>query len=319
MENFRLKVFRAVAEKQSFRRAAEALYLTQPAVTLQIKALEDELGMQLFDRSCKTIQLTDAGKQLLEYAQKIALLANAARQHMAQLGASENQELKIGVSTTIAQYVIFKFVARFRATTPEVRFRIFSGNTDAVIQELLDGASSLALVEGAARQALLKGKPFLEDEIVGIASTKYPWAGTTIPVNQLREVPLISRELGSGTRRVVEAVLRNAGVRFKDLNVVMQMNSTEAIKAAVEAGIGIGFVSRRAIEKEARLDIVREVAVEGLTFRRNFSILYPRGPELTGVAGDFLGFLRRIHHQETGCESNKKSSSRIRTTDEAFA
>jgi LysR family transcriptional regulator, transcriptional activator of the cysJI operon len=318
MENFRLKVFRAVAEKQSFRRAAEALYLTQPAVTLQIKALEDELGLQLFDRSCQTIQLTAPGKELLQYAQKIAALVNAAQQHLAQFGVTDKQHLKLGVSTTIAQYVLFGFVARFRATHPDSQLHVFSANTDAVVQDLLDGTSSIALVEGPVRHALLRTEPFLEDEIVGIASATHPWGGQAVAPNQLAPVPLIFREQGSGTRRVVESVLRSAGVRLKQLNIVMQMNSTEAIKAAVEAGLGVAFVSRRAIEKELRLDTLREFRLEGLAFRREFSIVYPRGPELTGMAGEFAMFLRDIRRMEAGHKNNKKSSSRIRTTDAAF-
>jgi DNA-binding transcriptional LysR family regulator len=319
MENFRLKVFRTVAEKQSFRRAAETLYLSQPAVTLQVKALEDELGLQLFDRSCKAIQLTNAGKQLLEYAQKMAVLANTARQQLAQFGAGEKHKLKIGVSTTIAQYFLFKFIPIFQTSNPDVQFHIFSGNTDVVVQDLLEGFSSLALVEGASRQALLKVEPLVEDEIVAIASVRRSSTKDTISLDELTKLPLIFREHGSGTRRVVEAALRSAGARLKELNVLMQMNSTEAIKAAVEAGLGIGFVSRRAIEKELRLDLVRELAIEGVRFRRDFSILYPRGPQLTGLAGDFLNFLRQIRQMETSGNNHKQSSSRIKTTDVAFA
>jgi DNA-binding transcriptional LysR family regulator len=113
--------------------------------------------------------------------------------------------------------------------------------------------------------------------------------------------------------------LRGGGVRLKELNVVMQMNSTEAIKAAVEAGLGVAFVSRRAIEKELRLDSLREFALEGLAFRREFSIVYPRGPELTGMAGDFLAFLRNTRRNESVARNHKESSSRIKTTDGAFA
>ena len=318
MENFRLKVFRAVAEKRSFRRAAESLYLTQPAVTLQIKALEDELGLQLFDRSCQTIQLTAPGKELLQYAEKIAALANAARQHLAQFGTAEKQQLKIGASTTIAQYVLFGFVGRFRAAHPESQLHVFSGNTDAVVQDLLDGTSSIALVEAPVRHSLLRTEHFLDDEIVGITSVPHAWNGQTIPVEQLSHTPLIFREQGSGTRRVVESSLRAAGVPLKELQVVMQMNSTEAIKAAVESGLGVSFLSQRAIEKELRLDALRTFSVKGVAFRREFSIVYPRGLEPTGITADFLAFLRQLRDSGPRRMGHKESSSPIKTTEAAF-
>jgi DNA-binding transcriptional LysR family regulator len=297
MENFRLKVFRTVAEKQSFRQAAEVLYLTQPAVTLQVKALEDEIGLQVFDRSCKIIQLTDAGARLLQYAQEIAILANAALRDLASLKDAANAELQIGVSTTIAQYVFFKFAAEFVKSNPTVRLRVVSGNTHSVVQSLLDGVTSLGLVEGPARQALLKREVFLKDEIVAIVPAGHPWQQQVIALDQLTRAPLIFREEGSGTRWVVESALKRAGVSLRDLKIAMQMNSTESIKAAVEAGMGVGFASQRAIEKEIRLGTLTAVTLEKLRFHREFTILYPRGSDHAGNAGAFLDFLRRISRE----------------------
>jgi DNA-binding transcriptional LysR family regulator len=319
MENFRLKVFRTVAEKQSFRQAAEALYLTQPAVTMQVKALEDDVGLQLFDRSCKTIQLTDAGVRLLQYAQKISALSSAARHDLALLKGPDSAELKIGVTTTIAQYFIFKVLSEFRESNPQVELRVLSGNTEAAVDDLIDGKTSLALIEAPAHPPLLKTEPFVPDEIVVIVAANHPWRKQTVAVDQLAQAPLIFREEGTATRRVVEAGLKNRGVRLKDLRVVMELNSTEAVKAAVEAGIGVGFVSRRAIEKEIELGTLSAVQLDRLRFRREFSILYARGPELSGVSGLFLAFLRQIRERAGSERFDKKSSSRIRTTDVAFA
>jgi DNA-binding transcriptional LysR family regulator len=294
MENFRLKVFRTVADKRSFRHAAEALHLTQPAVSLQIKALEAEIGLQVVHRNGKGVVLTDAGARLLRYAEQIATISRAARQDLAQMKGPERNELKVGASTTIAQYVLPKLIGEFMRSERAVKASVLSGNTDKTAHDLLEGDVDIGLVEGPTWEPLLKAEPFLADEVVIIAAAGHRWANRTISVPQLLEVPLILRETGTGTRRVVEAALRDKGVTFKDLNVVSELDSTEAIKTSVEAGLGFGFVSRRAIYKELTLGTLKEVAVETLRFRRDFSILYPRGPELSGSAGTFLRFLRSV-------------------------
>jgi LysR family transcriptional regulator, transcriptional activator of the cysJI operon len=294
MENFRLKVFRTVAQKRSFRLAADALYLTQPAVTLQVKALEDEVGIQLFDRSGKTIVLTQAGVLLLRHAEQIARLAYAARQELAELKGPDHGELQVGASTTIAQYVLPKLVGEFVKRDAGIEISIVSGNNDKVVHDLLEGKIMLGLIEGPTRQPLLMTERFLADEIVVIVPAHHRWADKVVTVQELARAPLIVREEGSGTRRVVEAAMRDAGIRLKDLTIFMQLDSTEAVKAAVEAGLGVGFVSRRAISKEIRLDTLKEVTVEAIQFQRDFSILYARGPELSGPAGTFLLFLRTI-------------------------
>ena len=294
MENFRLKVFRTVAEKHSFRHAAEALYLTQPAVTLQVKALEDEVGLKLFDRSGKSIALTEAGSRLLRYAEEISAMVQAAREALTQLKGPNHGELKVGASTTIAQYVLPKILGEFVSQQAAIHISIISGNNDKIVHDALEGEIALGLIEGPARQPLLKTEFFLADEIAVIVPTNHSWADRVITLEELASAPLIVREDGSGTRRVVENTLRDAGIHIKDLNFVMQLDSTEAIKASVEAGLGVGFVSRRAIRKEVRLDTLKEVTVDSLRFWRDFSILYPRGPEPSGAAGTFLLFLRSI-------------------------
>jgi LysR family transcriptional regulator, transcriptional activator of the cysJI operon len=308
MENFRLKVFRTVAEKHSFRHAAEALYLTQPAVTLQVKALEDEVGLQLFDRSGKTIGVTEAGSRLLRHAEQIAAIVHVARQELAQLKGPNNGKLKVGASTTIAQYVLPRLIGDFARTDPGIHLSVVSGNTDKIAHDLLKEDIAIGLVEGPIRLPLLRTERFLPDEVAVIASARQDWPSGTISVEQLSMAPLILREAGAGTRRVIEMALRGRGLSLKELRPAMVLDSTEAIKTAVEAGLGIGFVSRRAICKELALGTLKEVAVESLRFRRDFSILYPRGPEPSGPAGTFLLFLRAVRDRaaqsintETNC------------------
>lgn len=297
-------MFRTVAGKHSFRLAAEALYLTQPAITLQVKALEDEVGLKLFDRSGKTIVLTEAGTRLLRHAEQIAAQVHAARQDLAQLAVKNGGEMIVGASTTIAQYVLPRLLADFLKREVGIQISIVSGNNDKVVQDVLEGDIDMGLIEGPARQPLLKTERFLVDEIAVIVHAHHPWADKIISLQELERAPLIMREKGSGTRRVVENTLRDAGIRLKDLNISMEFDSTEAIKASVEAGLGLGFVSRRAITKEVKLDTLKEVGVDALRFRRDFSILYPRGPEPSGPAGTLLSYLRSIRHTGMPRDSN---------------
>jgi DNA-binding transcriptional LysR family regulator len=230
----------------------------------------------------------------LHHANEIAALVYAARQNLAQLKGGNGGELKIGASSTIAQYVLPKLLAEFVNHNAGVHISILSGNNDKVVQDVLEGEIALGLIEGPARQPLLKTERFLADEIAIIVHAHHPWAGKVVPLQQLARAPLIVREKGSGTRRVVETTLRDHGIHLKNLNIFLELDSTEALKAAVEAGMGVAFLSRRAISKETQLGTLEEVAVEGVQFRRDFSILYPRGPEPSGPTGTFLLFLRAV-------------------------
>jgi DNA-binding transcriptional LysR family regulator len=292
MENFRLKVFRKVADNLNFRQAAEALYLTQPAITLQIKALEEELGLPLFDRTERRVALTEAGRILLKHAKKVEALTAIARQELARLVGEEEGDLSAGASTTIAQYLLSRLIGEFQISNPKIRLSLVGANTEKIVGGVRNGTVAIGLIEGPSLHRDVGEEPFVTDEIVVVVPPKHEWVGQQIDAQQLCKVPLILREKGSGTRRVVEAALKAAGVQMKHTRVVMELDSTEAIKSAVEAGLGIGFVPRRAIQKELKLDTLREAHITKLGIQRMFEIIYPRGPEPRGVAGVFLRFLR---------------------------
>jgi len=300
MENFRLKVFRTVADNLNFRQAAEALYLTQPAVTLQIKALEEELGVPLFDRTENRVALTEAGRILLKHAKKVEGLTARARQELARLVGEEEGDLSAGASTTIAQYLLPKLIGEFRRSNPKIRLSLLGANTEKIVLGILDGTLAIGLIEGPSLHRDLGEEPFVADEIVVVVPSKHDWVGQRVETQQLLKAPLILREKGSGTRRVVEAALKAAGIPMKHTHVIMELDSTEAIKSAVEAGLGVGFVSRRAIQKELELDTLREVHIAKLSMQRIFSIIYPRGPEPRGAAGVFLRFLREKRDRAPG-------------------
>jgi DNA-binding transcriptional LysR family regulator len=288
LENFRLKVFRTVAEHLNFRKAAEHLFLTQPAVTLQIKALEDDLGVRLFDRASNRVSLTPQGTLLLGYAKKIATLVSEAEQ---KLGAEEGKvsgELSLGVSTTIAQYVLPRLLRAFLDEHPRVQFSLHSGNTDEVVQQLLENKLSIGLIEGPARDRGIHTEPFMQDELVLI--TPPAFESNHLSRDQLVASNLLMREHGSGSRHVVETALEKAGIRLKTFKKVMDLDSTETIKSAVEAGFGIGFVSRWAISKELELGALKIAEVTGLRITRHFSLISRTGPKPQGPAGAFRVF-----------------------------
>jgi DNA-binding transcriptional LysR family regulator len=294
LENFRLIVFRAVAEHLNFRKAAEELYLTQPAVSLQIKALEEEMGVQLLDRAGRRAKLTAAGAVLLDYARRSSELLEQAGHEIAALGGTFAGQLTLGASTTIAQYVLPGIVGNFCRTHPRVRPTLVSGNTEHIVEAVEKGTVALGFIEGPPRSNNVRTEAFLRDELVLIAPAAHAWAqrGTVAPA-ALIQSPMLMRERGSGTRRIVELALEKACIRPGALNVVMELDSSEAIKSAVEAGFGAGFISRCAIASDLRLEkSIRIVAIEGLRLNREFLVAFPRGPELRGLALEFHRFLR---------------------------
>ena len=214
MENFRLKVFRAVAEHLNFRRAAEELCLTQPAVTLQIKALEQHLGVQLFDRSGVRIALTPAGNMLLKYAGKIDKLETAAMAALSQFADGQRGELRIGASLTIAQYILPHLLGTFQQQHPQVRPHVTTCNTEQVLEALVAHEVSLGFIEGPTLRRDVRTEVFLEDEIVLMVPPAHEWSerGFVEP-DELKQERLLMRERGSGTRRVVEMALQKRGVK----------------------------------------------------------------------------------------------------------
>ncbi len=288
LENFRLKVFRTVAEHLNFREAAEHLLLTQPAVTLQIKALEDELGVRLFDRTANRVSLTSHGSLLLRYAKKIAALISEVERDLGAQDGRISGDLSLGVSTTIAQYVLPRLLGAFLDEHPRVQFSLHSGNTSQIVQILLDDKVSVGLIEGPARHRGICAEPFMQDELVLI--TPPAFESDLLSRDQLVGSILLMREHGSGSRHVVETALEKAGFRVKSFKKVMDLDSTETIKSAVEAGLGVGFVSRWAISKELEVGALKVVPVAGLRITRDFTLISRIGPKPQGPAGAFRAF-----------------------------
>jgi DNA-binding transcriptional LysR family regulator len=299
IENFRIRVFRTVAHHLNFSRAAEELLLTQPAVTQQVKTLEDQLGVSLFDRGGGRIELTPGGIALLPFAEKMKTLEDEAIAAVAGAYGEHAGELSIGASQTIGQYLLPRFIAAFGKTHPEVRITARSGNTDQMLEALVAGDIQIALIEGPERRRDVHIEAFMEDQLVLVVPASHGWANQELDLEDLRTEPVLMREFGSGTRRIIESCLTKAGLKIKELSPGMEFDSNEALLNAVEAGLGYTFVSRWAVRNQLALGTLKLSKVKGLKLTRSFSMAYPAGPEPTGSVGAFRGFLLALSPQLT--------------------
>lgn len=278
MDDFRLRVFITAAKTLNFTKCAEQLYISQPAVSKHIGELESRYKVQLFERSGSRLALTEAGRVMLEHAERIADGYRRLQYEMDLFTDRLGGELKVGASTTIAQYVLPQVLARFTARFPEVKVSLASGNSEQVEAALARHDTDLGLVESSARHPGFHYEPFIPDELVLIASTK-GWYGRCdqVTLAELQTVPLVLRESGSGTLEVISKYLAAADVRLASLRVVMQLGSTESIKSFVRNSDAMAIVSVASIVDELRSGELRIIDIEGCTIRREFSFCWPEG------------------------------------------
>ena len=263
MADRRLQVFYTVAKQLSFTKAAELLYMTQPAVTFQVKQLEEHFNTRLFERSHSKITLTPAGDVAMEYAERILNLSNEMDTRVGELTGQISGTLLVGASTTIAEYMLPRLLGDFKAQYPNVHARLMVANSEAIEAKIADHTLDVGLIEAPSHHPQLMSHVCCEDELVAICAPKHPVAQyTSITPVQLAELPYVSRESGSGTREVMDDYFRKHGVQPEDLHIVMELGSREAIKGAVEAGLGIAIVSRATIQKEIKLGDLIAIPLE---------------------------------------------------------
>ncbi|HEY8369425.1 MAG TPA: LysR substrate-binding domain-containing protein, partial [Thermodesulfobacteriota bacterium] len=253
MNLHRLRVFRAVAERMSFSAAAEQLYLTQPAVSLQVRALERSLGVRLFDRTGGRLALTPAGEALLRSAATILNAEDEARRVIDELRGASAGRLIVAANTTGGMYLVPRLIAAFRAEAPRVQIDLDVDATDRICERVAQGMVDLGFVGGPIEDRRLAVEPVVDDRLVLIASPANPLAQRRrrrLSLERLAAEPLIVPEPASRTRLLVERRLREAGLPFRP---AAQMVGTEAVKKAVEANLGVAFVSSYAVEGELAL------------------------------------------------------------------
>jgi len=277
MDLRRLQVFSKVYECRSFSRAAEEVLLSQPTVSGHIKSLEDEIGVQLFDRLGREIMPTQAALLLYEYSTRIlGMVAEAQGAVDAFLGRMRG-ELLVGGSTIPGHYVLPDLVGRFRLLHPEVRASLHIGDTSQIVGRVLSGELELGVVGAAADDERLACTPLMQDIISVAAWPGHPLAGKPVSLSDLAQYPVVLREPGSGTMAFVRQALKKAGVNLDDLEAAAQMSTTLAVIMAVRARVGLGFVSRRAMSDGLEAGQLVELAVDGLDLRRKFYLVARRG------------------------------------------
>lgn len=296
MGDFRLKVFQSVARNLSFTKASQELFITQPAITKHIQELEALYQTSLFDRLGNKIVLTDAGKLLLEHSELILSEYKRLDYEMHLLNNKCSGELRLGASTTIAQYVLPPILARFSEKFPQVSLSLLNGNSREVENALLEHRIDLGLVEGIIRQPNLKYTPFLKDELVAVVHTRSRLAKLDeLTVEEFQKTPLVLRERGSGTLDVLQTSLQTHNIKLSDLNVRMYLGSTESIKLFLEYTDCMGIVSVRSIARELVAGMYKVIDIVGLEMEREFSFVGQHGQE-NGITQLFSQFA--LHYNE---------------------
>ncbi len=292
MDIRQLEIFVKVAELGSFSKAADALYLTQPTISEHIRTLENELGVKLLDRLGRGAAVTKGGHLLLGYAQRLLALQREARQAMESFQGRMSGELLVGASTIPGEYVLPVMVGRFKEKFPDISITLLIGDSQTVIDWVVEGRAELGVVGARPPQRAIEYRELMPDDVVVVVNASHPWHGRKqVALEELRQEPLLIRERGSGTRAALEAALAEAGTGLGAFRIVGEMGSTQAIKQAVKAGVGISVISRRAVEEECRAGVVWCLRVKDLKVVRSFYLAINRERSRSPLAEAFRAFL----------------------------
>jgi DNA-binding transcriptional LysR family regulator len=293
MEDHKLKVFCTVAETRSFSKTSEIIHLTQPAVSLQIQALEEMYETKLFDRSSSRVTLTPAGEVLYKYAKEILALYAAAEKVIGEMTGLVKGSITIGAGSTIGNYMLPSVISDFRKTHPKIKVHLFVANMQRVIELLNAGNINVGLIEGDVKRQKIVVERLLSDELLLIVPTHHPWAKRKeVSVSELIEEPFILREAGSGTRQTIEKFLARHGITVQGMKVSMVLGTTQAIKEAVENGLGVSIVSRWAARKEIRYGTLSMLSFKEEKMLRNFSLITYKNSVSSHAVEEFLSYLK---------------------------
>jgi DNA-binding transcriptional LysR family regulator len=293
MDTRQLAAFVAVVEKKSFSQAAERLGVTQPAVSLQIRSLEERLGCQLLDRSGRRVEPTEAGRVLYRKAQKILQLEDQLYEELSQEETGELRgTLAIGASTGPGGHLVPLLLCEFQRGHPALRVSLAISDTHHVVEQVAARELELGVVGALRRQRGLEFEPLAHDEIVLAVPPSHPFAGKEIPLERLRDESHIVMQEGAGVRDVVEEELRDAGLRIRELEPKLELGLQESVKSAVAAGYGVTFISRTAIEGELEAGTIAAARVTGIEPARQIYVVRASGRVATRAADAFLQFAR---------------------------
>jgi DNA-binding transcriptional LysR family regulator len=292
MADRRLQVFHAVARQLSFTKAAEALFMTQPAVTFQIKQLEEHFSTRLFDRGHGRITLTPAGDIVLDYAEKILGLSAELDTRLKEMTGEVAGALLIGASMTIAEFLLPQVLGEFRARYPKVLPRLIVANSETVESRVAEYTLDLGFIEAPSHLPALVSDFCTHDELQVLCAPGHALARlAAVTPRQLLKHPFVSREPGSGTREVTDKYLQEAGIRPDSLDTVMELGSPEAIKGLVSTGLGFAIMSRSTVSKEIKLGQLAAIPLEP-RLMRPLSVVYPKEKFRSRLANTFIEFAK---------------------------
>ena len=293
MEDHKLKVFCTVAETKSFSKTSEIIHLTQPAVSLQIQALEEKYETKLFDRSSSTVTLTPAGETLYKYAKEILTLYTSAEKAIGKQTGLLKGSLSIGAGSNIGNFILPALITEFKRIHPKTKIYLLVNNSKRVIELLNAGNIDLGLVEGDVSRQKMIVKKLLSDELLLIVSPEHHWAKRKeVSISELAREPFILREPGSGTRQMIEKFLARHGITLHDLKISAILGSTEAIKDAVENGLGVSIISRWAVRKENRYGTLHLLSIKEEKMTRDFSLVMNKNSVSSNSLEEFVSFLK---------------------------
>jgi DNA-binding transcriptional LysR family regulator len=292
MDTRQLAAFCAVVERRSFSQAAERLGVTQPAVSLQVRALEERLGQRLIDRSGRRVEPTEAGRRLYRNAQRLLELERQLVEDVRGDGGVLKGRLGIGASTGPGAHLVPLLLCEFQRAHPDLRIALSIADTHAVIEQVAERELELGIVGALRRHRALDFEPLVVDQIVLAVPPDHHAAGGEIGLDELRGENIIVMQEGAGVRQVVDEELRRAGLRLRGLETKLELGLQESVKSAVAAGYGVAFISRSAIEGELAAGTLAAARVEGLEPARQIYVVRGRGRRMTRAAEEFLAFAK---------------------------
>ncbi|ARK29780.1 selenium metabolism-associated LysR family transcriptional regulator [Halalkalibacter krulwichiae] len=284
-----LKTFVTVAEKKNFSESAKALYLSQPTITSHIKSLERQLNTSLFERTTKQVELTPAANILNKYAKEIIKLSESAEKEISKLLGEIHGYMCLASSLTIGEHILPQLLGEFKEHFPLVDMKVEITNTEKILGKIKNHVIDIGMIEAPIEDPDLILEPFMEDELVLITrSDFFPEEKVDITLEELVTLPFVLREKGSGTRAVMHQHLTKNGLKPDELNIVLELGSTESVKVAVEAGIGTSIISKSSIKKELQLKSLKAYPIRDLILSRFFYLVYHRDSVLKAPTEAFM-------------------------------
>ncbi|TGN23651.1 LysR family transcriptional regulator [Empedobacter tilapiae] len=295
MFDFRLKVFDTVAKRLNFTKAANELNITQPAVTKHIKEIESNLNIKLFERNGTKIKLTKAGEILLKYTEEIFSVYQKMEFEIGQLQEKQKGTLRLGASTTIAQYVLPPILAEFRKRFPEIQLSLVIQNSEKIEDLLANHKIDVGLIEAQIKNRTFHYFPFMKDEIVLVSRQNHSISTkNSIKIDDLKNIPLIFREPGSGTLETIDLALKSKNMKLNELNIEIQLGSTESIKSYLLHSDSLAFLSIQSILQELKNQTLTIIDVKNLVIERHFNFIVPEG-EQSKLVNLFIEFCNRYN------------------------